>query len=210
MNRRTLVSVALLVLCLGVSAASAQGVDLRYPVAYSDQTGPVYYQNTVLYGSTPTSSVSTTYAIDRAPYEPAPAYTPPAAVYTQPASTYAAPAPVYSQPAPTYVASVATCSQPTTVCWQTVAPICAQPCSVRQTVVTGYAPTSVAYAPRVAYTPTVAYAPTTACAATYVAAYNSGTYTVPAAVPGAPRVWVRPKVYVEGQPIRNLLRAITP
>ena len=35
-----------------------------------------------------------------------------------------------------------------------------------------------------------------------------GTAPVPAAV--GPKVWVHPKVYVEGQPIRNLIRAVTP
>jgi hypothetical protein len=45
------------------------------------------------------------------------------------------------------------------------------------------------------------------------AGYNAPVYTAyspPAAVPVGPKVWVHPKVYVEGQPIRNLLKAITP
>lgn len=69
-----------------------------------------------------------------------------------------------------------------------------------------YAPMSVAYRPAVTvnYTqPSVAYSPVPA------AAYLPGSYGAqPMAV--GPRVWVKPKVYVEGQPVRNLLRAITP
>jgi hypothetical protein len=41
-------------------------------------------------------------------------------------------------------------------------------------------------------------------------AYTPVAYTPAAAVATGPRVWVKPKVYVEGQPIRNLLKAITP
>ena len=33
---------------------------------------------------------------------------------------------------------------------------------------------------------------------------------VAAAVPAGPKVWVHDKVYVQGQPLRNLLTAITP
>jgi hypothetical protein len=64
----------------------------------------------------------------------------------------------------------------------------------------------------VATTYTVAsptYAAPSYAAPTYAApTYAAPAYTVPAAV--GPRVWVKPKVYVEGQPIRNILRAITP
>jgi hypothetical protein len=35
-------------------------------------------------------------------------------------------------------------------------------------------------------------------------------YTPPVYYYNVPRVWVHPKVYVEGQPVRNILRAVTP
>jgi len=101
---------------------------------------------------------------------------------------------------------------------------------------TGYAP-AVSYAPAVGYAPTavrtfaqpVVYTPVAARypAQTYVTyspvvarypAQRCVAYAPPAndylaaaaaAHPGK-TVWVHPKVYVEGQPIRNLLRAITP
>ena len=186
MNFRTPVVAAMVALCLGVSAASAQGIDLRYPVAYDDRSGPVYYQNTVYYGSAPSAAVNTGYAIDPAPAypQPAPVYTPPARVYTPPAPTYPRPAPAYRPPATVYC--------------QAVAPAYTQPCYARQSVVARYTPTYVAYTPRVAYSPT------------YLTAYNVAAYQAPAAAPVGPRVWVHPKVYVEGQPIRNLIKAITP
>ncbi len=60
--------------------------------------------------------------------------------------------------------------------------------------------------PSVAYMPVVARYP-----APLYTTYSpvAGGYPVPATAAG-PKVWVHPKVYVEGQPIRNLLRAITP
>ncbi len=68
-----------------------------------------------------------------------------------------------------------------------------------------YAPMAVTYRPAVTVNyvqPTVAYSPVPA--AVYPAAYAAQPVAV------GPRVWVKPKVYVEGQPLRNLLRAITP
>jgi hypothetical protein len=56
------------------------------------------------------------------------------------------------------------------------------------------------YAP--VYTPTVSYA--TAFAPAPVPAYAAPAYA------GGPQVWVHPKVYVQGEPVRNLIRAITP
>ncbi len=69
-----------------------------------------------------------------------------------------------------------------------------------------YAPPVATYRPAVTVNyvqPTIAYGtvPTSA----YLPAVSGAQ---PVAV--APRVWVKPKVYVAGQPIRNLLRAITP
>ena len=74
-----------------------------------------------------------------------------------------------------------------------------------------YATYAAAYAPAVPYRPavtvnylrpTLAYSPVSA--PVYPAAYAVQP------VAAGPRVWVKPKVYVEGQPLRNLLRAITP
>ncbi len=59
--------------------------------------------------------------------------------------------------------------------------------------------------PRVTYMPVVARYP----APNYVSCARPATSRAPAA-PAGPKVWVHPKVYVEGQPIRNLIRAITP
>jgi len=100
----------------------------------------------------------------------------------------------------------------------------------------GYAPTvsyapTIAYAPAggtapvqpVVYTPVAARYPVQACAAytpvvarypaaarvTYAPVANDYLAAAAAAHPGK-TVWVHPKVYVKGQPIRNLLRAITP
>lgn len=77
-----------------------------------------------------------------------------------------------------------------------------------QRVVTYYpaaAPVATYYAPSV---PVATYAPAT----TYVTPAPVTTYYAPVVTPRyyAPRVIVRPKVYVRGQPIRNVLRAITP
>jgi hypothetical protein len=60
----------------------------------------------------------------------------------------------------------------------------------------------------VKYTPTVARYPAQPCVA-YAPVANDYLAAAAAAHPGK-TVWVHPKVYVEGQPIRNLLRAITP
>jgi len=76
------------------------------------------------------------------------------------------------------------------------------------------------YAPAVTYVPVASrcVAPTVACMPV-VARYPAPLYTTyspvaagypVAATAAGPKVWVHPKVYVEGQPLRNLLRAITP
>ncbi len=191
MNCRTLVPAALVALCLGAFAASARGVDLRYPVSFDDRTGPVYYQNAVLYQPVLTAKVDAS-----RPLDPAPTYAQPAATYSQPAPTYAQPAPTYSQPAPVY-------SQP-------VAPTYVAPSYVRQSVTTTYAPIRVKYAPRLTYAPAVTYTPRVAYSPTCVSTYRTPVHQTPTPVVTGPRVYVRPKVYVEGQPIRNLIRAITP
>ncbi|MGQ9576559.1 MAG: hypothetical protein ACUVUC_14700 [Thermoguttaceae bacterium] len=101
-----------------------------------------------------------------------------------------------------------------------------------------YTPTAAAYLPTAAYcppasyaVPTVAYRPALVQYARPAIAYQpapapspqpyavyspaglvgySTAYAAPVAVAAGPWVIVRPKVYVEGQPIRNLIRAITP
>lgn len=62
---------------------------------------------------------------------------------------------------------------------------------------TYYAPTTTYYVPTTTY-----YTPTTT--------YYAPTTTYYAARVATPSVIVSPKVYVRGQPIRNILRAITP
>jgi hypothetical protein len=78
--------------------------------------------------------------------------------------------------------------------------------------------TTVVYRPGIVYT----YSPVTP-AVTYYAppvvtypgpapffAYRPGAYLAPAPVYYPAAVVVRPKVYVRGQPVRNMLRAVTP
>ncbi len=66
--------------------------------------------------------------------------------------------------------------------------------------------------PTVAYSPVVVPPGTAAPGAvvTYLPVVGDGASAASVAVPVGPEVIVRPKVYVRGQPIRNLLRAITP
>lgn len=69
--------------------------------------------------------------------------------------------------------------------------------------------------PVVAPCPTVVYRPVAPTCASTCVAYRPNvvsTFRAPAYLTrvAGPRVYVHPKVYVEGQPIRNLLRAITP
>ncbi len=83
-----------------------------------------------------------------------------------------------------------------------------------------YAPPVTAYAPVVQAAPVVTtafYAPQTvyyAAPAPYFVAAPIAIRAAPAAVAVAPvygrAVIVRPKVYVVGQPVRNVLRAVTP
>jgi hypothetical protein len=78
-----------------------------------------------------------------------------------------------------------------------VAPVAAYRPVIAAPVVT-YRPVLPRYASPIVG-PTAAYYPTTAAYYPATAAYRVG-----------PTVTVRPKVYVSGQPIRNVLRAITP
>jgi len=187
MNCRTVVSAALIAVCLGASGAAAQGIGLSYPVAYG-QYGPVYWPSSAYYGSTITSSYASGFAPNPAPYEPAPApaYAPP----TYPAPAY--PAPAYPQPAYPQPAYPAPAYPAPTPVYQPVVTTWSMPWCTARSVVTTYTPVYPAYSPRT------------------VTSYSVPVYQTAATVPAGPRVFIRPKVYVEGQPLRNLLRAITP
>jgi hypothetical protein len=125
-----------------------------------------------------------------APVQPAYAQVRPA--YAQPAyvqAAYAQVRPAYAQPA--YVQAAY-----------------AQPVYVSRPVV--FSQPAVMYRPVVqTYTPTYAALPA-APAVTYSAQAYGQMPAAAAPVEVGPKVWVHPKVYVEGQPIRNLLKAITP
>jgi hypothetical protein len=93
--------------------------------------------------------------------------------------------------------SEATCVQPAYV--RPV--VCTQPTLVARPVVTSY------YTPF--YRPVVAgYTP--ACVASPTTCELPVARPVVPAVPAARKVWVHEKVYVQGQPLRNLFTAITP
>ena len=64
-----------------------------------------------------------------------------------------------------------------------------------------YCPPPVYYAPPVYCPPPAYYTPP---------AYYQPPVYAPSVYYRAPEVWVHPKYYVEGQPVRNFLRAITP
>jgi hypothetical protein len=74
-------------------------------------------------------------------------------------------------------------------------PVTYQPAVTYVRPVAVYRPVVVPY---VAYSPVVAPAPYAAYAPVVAPAY------------AGPVVWVHPKVYVQGQPVRNVFRAITP
>ena len=89
--------------------------------------------------------------------------------------------------------------------------------SVQPQVIAAYPPVVVAQRPVVVYRATPVYPPVVThrviVPTTVVQTYRPvvPVYTAPATVvvPG-PRVLVHPKVYVRGQPVRNVLRAVTP
>ena len=76
-------------------------------------------------------------------------------------------------------------------------------------IVTSYAPVPIVTyaAPVVTYRP---IASTPVPVVTYSPVTTAVVTPMPTVVSYTPGVVVRPKVYVQGQPIRNLLRAITP
>jgi hypothetical protein len=127
-------------------------------------------------------------------YAAPPVYYAPAAApvnYAAPPVYYAPAAATYTRPAvaTNYVAAYAPTVVPTSVVYRSAAtpvyPVASYP-----------TPVTVAY-------PTAAMGP-------YPFATTVAYTPAPAPAANGPRVWVHPKVYVEGQPIRNLFRAITP
>jgi hypothetical protein len=149
----------------------------------------------------PVTGYDTNTSYYAAPAYPAANYAPAYAAPTYAAPGYSTPryaAPAY--PAPAYAAPV--------VAYRPAAPQYVQP-------VVAYRPAAVRYVqPAVAYRPVVPYErPYAAYRPVIAASYDAPVYTAysaPAAVPAGPKVWVHPKVYVQGQPIRNFLTAITP
>jgi hypothetical protein len=186
MKTRYVFLAAMLFLGLGVSGAMAQGV--LVPV-----TG---YQPVTSYYAPP-SYASPSYA--------APSYAP--ASYAAPSYASASYAdPNYASPgcaAPTYAPpgyAVANYPAPA-VAYRPVLPAYVQPAVAYQPLVVQAARLQ----PYVAYQrPYAVYSPVVSTG------YNAPVYPAPVAAPAGPKVWVHPKVYVEGQPIRNLLKAITP
>jgi len=102
------------------------------------------------------------------------------------------PAPYQAAPADPLTYRVPTCPPPT-VSYQPVVPVWPATCYLARPVVVPCAATYVTYSP------------------TPVAAYSVPVYPTAMPVSTGPRMIVRQKVeWVEGQPVRNLLRAILP
>jgi hypothetical protein len=137
-------------------------------------------------------------------------YSPPA-VYP----TFAAPS--YSVPITTYRPIVATPAPVVSYspAYSALAPV-AYPVAPLPAV-TAYRPLTTSVAPVVSYSPAVSYAPTYTPAVPTVSyspvvAYSPAVAAVPAAIQavGITPVFPRTTYYVPGQPIRNVLRALTP
>lgn len=135
-------------------------------------------------------------------------WTPLAGAYVGPVGAAAPTFNFYGTPASTGLVNVYPSGQAVGAPGTTwLAPVC-RPVPALQPVpyATAYAPPAATYWPAVTVNyvqPTVAYG--TVPTGAYLPAVS-----VAQPVAAAPRVWVKPKVYVAGQPIRNLLRAITP
>jgi hypothetical protein len=151
--------------------------------------GPVMRTDTrtaVYYGAAPAAAPygSTVYPTSGTAYVPSTAY--------YPAPAYAAPVVAYRPVVAPYAAPYAAY----------------RPVVVPAVPYANYANPYAVYRPAVTYAqPYVVNAPAPA------AAFSPPVYPAPAPAPAVavgPKVWVHPKVYVEGEPIRNLLKAITP
>ena len=151
---------------------------------------------------TPTSAAVPYYETPQPASVAAPAYPPVHRCHhrvEQPAVGYQAELPVAPavtyQPVPPPALAYQPLVQPTVAYQPVVQPAVAYPTLVGNV------------APQIAYRPIARYQPYVA--ATYVTA-GYGAPAAMASVPGAPRVVVHPKVYVQGEPIRNLIKAVTP
>ncbi len=179
--------IAVAILCFCDVPARAQGVTGWYPIER-----PAYAVATSNYGNYAPTPVDATYAPGPAAYAPAPNMSTTVSTrWEQAAPATYAPAyapPVAYTPAMNYTPAV------------NYMP------AVNFAPAVNYAPMAAPYAvPTVTYMPVVARYP----APTYVTYAPPAKSCVPPA-PVGPKVWVHPKVYVEGQPIRNLIRAVTP
>jgi hypothetical protein len=196
MNARRMLLVAGAWMAIG-AAALAQGweTDRNDPYGWQADNLPGPAAEVRGYGALYPASVTTTTTTRYQPYAAtAPAYFAPRPQYVQPqyAPTYTQTnyaQPVYTQPA-------------------YAAPNYAAPAYTQPVYAAAYQP---AYAVQPVARPVYVNAAYRPCATTY-AAYQPVTYAQPAVAPVAagPRVWVHEKVYVEGQPLRNLIKAITP
>ena len=215
MYRRIALWAAIVTVGLGASGVRAQEwqgwqvTDLRGQneplglITRSETPATVSYGPTIVAGSlyaTPAPAQGYSPPAYAAPAYPGPNYAAPAVSYDASAVTYRPIVPQYRvQYAPQYYAPQYV---PQYVPQYAAPAVAYRPAVMPYTVpVAGYRPVvPAAYtAPYVAYSPTVA------------TAYGAGAYAAPAAAGTGPKVIVKPKVvWVEGQPIRNLLRAITP
>ena len=148
-------------------------------------------------------------------------------------------APTYETPAPAYAPQPAPVAEPMVALSLSAAPNVAAAGSVQQVAYyrpgyehhdhvrpAYYAPAYAGVYARPAYyaapyvaAPVPVYRPVAAAYAPVYAPAPVTTYAAPApvyaapqaaSVPGGPKVWVHPKVYVQGEPVRNLIKAITP
>lgn len=137
-------------------------------------------------------------------------------VYSIPTTVQSAPVTTYYGSSTWQPAPVTTVVPPTAVTTYMPAPA-SVPVTTYQPIttyrpVTQYQPTTTyrpvtSYQPMTTYQPTTAYRPVTV----YRPTVDAPPVAVPVnAIPVGPEVIVRPKVYVRGQPLRNMFRAITP
>ena len=164
------------------------------PVPAAPMIDPNYLGSTTTYYA-PTAPLPSSISSETTVYSPVtPGFTatewtpvdagPAVTAYSPVVTSPAAPVDSYGQPTITYYAP------------DSFAGAAAYPPAVAP-IVTGETP--IVYGPTVTYQPVVVSPPIAGLPAPPVAT-----------VPVGPRVTVRPKVYIQGQPIRNMFRAITP
>jgi hypothetical protein len=192
-----------------------------YPVERTDYQAPAPNQMPAPMSYGPTVNTSTTVSTRWEPAEPtmvaageypavnyAPTPAPaPAPAYAYPSAGTAYPAPAPYVPTPAYPAPAPYVPAPAYATQVSYVPPTPYTTVMNYAPATPYVPVAQYAAPSVSYMPVVARYP----APTYVTyAPVAQRYPAPAPAPVGPKVWVHPKVYVEGQPIRNLIRAVTP